>query len=70
MERREGLAALLRSIFERLRAIACARRGLGTSEALLLTSSQTAGEVYRPLLRHVVERALRQEEVRMPCAPT
>ena len=63
MERRSKLSAVLSTIFERLRALASARKGLGASEALLLSSAQTAGEVYRPLLRHVLERALRHYEV-------
>ena len=44
-------------------AALCARRGLGPSETLLLSSAETTGEVYRPLLRHLLERALRQVEI-------
>ena len=63
MERRHRLQSALGTLFERLRALAAARRAMPPSEALLLPSAQTAGEVYRPLLRHVLERALRQEDV-------
>ena len=62
--RRDELDTALRRVFERLRALATARRGLGpSSETLLLKADQTAGEVYRPMLRHLVERALRHEDV-------
>jgi hypothetical protein len=63
MARRQHLTEVLDVVFERLRALAAARRGLGTSEPLLLSGAQTAGEVYRPLLRHVLERALRNEDI-------
>ena len=63
MQRRNRLAAALSTIFDRLRAFAAARRGLGSSQALLLSSAQTTGEVYRPLLRYVLERAFRHEEI-------
>ena len=63
MARQQQLSSALGTIFERLRGFAAARRGLGGLETLLLSSGQTSGEVYRPLLRHVVERALRGEEV-------
>ena len=55
-------AAALHVVFERLRAIAAARKGLGASQSLLLTSAQTAGDVYRPLLRQVLERVLNGNE--------
>jgi len=50
-------------VFARLRALARARLGMGPSEALLLSSSQTAGDVYRPLLRYTLERAMRHEPI-------
>ena len=62
MARRQKLSAALHVVFDRLRAVAASRKGLGASQALLLTSSQTTGDVYRPLLRHVLERALSGRE--------
>ena len=64
LRRRQQLSAALGVIFERLRALASARKGLGTLEALLPPrGSQAAGEVYKPLLRRVLERALKGEEL-------
>ena len=64
MARRQQLSGAIDAMFERLRALATARRGLGASEALMLSSTHTAGEgVYRPLLRTLLERALKGEEV-------
>jgi len=66
--KRDVLAPALRELFARLRAVAAARRGLGPrAEALLLPYGQQAeagaGEVYRPLLRHLFERMLAGEDV-------
>ena len=58
LARREALDGSLRQLFDRLRALGAARGGLGASEALLLSSAQTAGEVYRPLLKGLFERLL------------
>jgi hypothetical protein len=53
--RREALDGALRVVFQRLHALATARHGLGTvTETLLLGAGQTAGEVYRPLVRHTL----------------
>jgi hypothetical protein len=53
--RREALDGALRVVFQRLHALATARHGLGTAtETLLLGAGQTAGEVYRPLVRHTL----------------
>ncbi|KAL1520875.1 hypothetical protein AB1Y20_022436 [Prymnesium parvum] len=57
------LADCMEIVFARLRALARARLGMGPSEALLLSSSQTAGDVYRPLLRYTLERAMRHEPI-------
>ena len=67
MSRRSALDASLQTLFSRLHRLALARRGGGGKSAaaapLLLSAAQTAGEVYRPLARHAVGRALRHEEV-------
>ena len=63
MARKEQLGAIFRTVFTRLDALAIARRGLGASEPLLLSSAQATGDVYRPLLRHLMERAMKHEDI-------
>ena len=63
MARRQQLAKALDTLFERLHAFASARRDLGAAEALLLSSGQATGEVYRPLLRQLLERGLKGEDM-------
>ena len=63
MARRAELDDVLRTFFCRLRALAAARVGLAGSERLLLSTAETVGDVYRPLLRTVIERTLRMEAV-------
>lgn len=58
-----ALDEALGRLFETLRAVAASREGLGTLAPLLLPSRETAGEVYRPLLREVLSRVLNGEEV-------
>ena len=58
-----ALDEALGRLFETLRAVAATREGLGTLAPLLLPSRETAGEVYRPLLREVLSRVLNGEDV-------